>query len=244
MESAKESQLPALGNTARDRLTAIGSAVISALPYIGPIVAEVVNQLIPQQRFERIEAFLRQLDGRLSAVDEGVLADKMRRTAKIDILEEGIFQAIRALSEERLQYLADLVAMGITGEQREEEEAKRLLNLIANITDDQIIILARHLRKNLFNEEFYERHSSVLQSRAAYFGFSQDEIDQSTLYEFARQQLVPLGVLRPNFTKPNRNNPQPEIDYNTGMVKASGYRLAPLGRLLLRRIGLASEGDY
>jgi hypothetical protein len=36
----------------------------------------------------------------------------------------------------------------------------------------------------------------------------------------------------------------PEFDETTGMMKASGHEMTPLGRMLLREIGLAKPGEF
>ena len=238
----EENYLPELGTTSRDRITSWLRAFSSLVPYAGPIIVELINELIPQQRIERIEKYLRLLDERLRLIDQESLKQKMLTPTKADLFEEGAFQSTRSLSEDRLKYIANLVATGITGEEKEEAESKRLLNILANITDDQVVILASYLVKNR-TQDYWEIHRDILYPPVATMGSSQDEIDQSTISRLARQQLVTLGLLRPHFTRPRRGE-LPEFDLDTGMVKANGYELTPSGRLLLRRIGLAESDEF
>ena len=242
MNNSEETNLPALGTTNRDRITSAIGALSSEIPMVGSIVAEVITQLIPNQRLERIELYLKYLFRRLEALGSDSLTQKMRNPKQLDLFEEGAFQSARGLSEERLEYISRIVAIGITGEEKEESESRRLLNILGSITDDQIIILASYLHKNQ-NQEFQDRHGDVLFTEPATMGASQDVIDQETISKLARQQLATLGVLRLNFSRPRRGE-LPEFDDNTGMIKSRGYTLTALGRLLLRQIGLAEANDF
>ena len=242
MQSIEGNNLPELGVTGRDRLLSWTKTFVSLAPYAGPIIAELITEFIPQQRIERIAKYLSLLDARLSSVEQESLKQKMLTPTKADLFEEGAFQSTRSLSEERLEYIANLVATGITGEEKEEAESKRLLNILAGISDDQLIILASHLHKNQRNE-FQNIHQDVLFTPPATLGSPQSVIDQSTISRLARQQLIALNLLRPNFVRPLRGE-QPELDPETGMMKSNGYRLTASGRLLLRQIGLAGNDDY
>ena len=242
MNNSEETNLPALGTTHRDRITSAIAALSSAIPMVGSIVAEVITQLIPNQRIERIELYLKYLFRRLEALGSDSLTQKMRNPKKLDLFEEGAFQSARGLSEERLEYISRIVAIGITGEEKEESESHRLLDILAAITDDQIVILSSHLHKNQ-TEEFRSLHYNVLFPTPATMEDSQEVSDQWTISQLARQQLVTLGGLRLNFARP-RKGELPEFDDTTGTIKSHGHTLTPLGRLLLRQIGLAEADEF
>ena len=210
---------------------------------VGSIVANVLNQIIPEQRWERIREYLRKLESRVAAVEAQNLASALREPRNVDLFEDGAAQAVRALSSERLEYIAALVARGLTSDEREEIEAKRLLKLLDDVDDDQIVILQSKLHRHVRSEEFYERNRSVLQPVVAHMQSSREELDREAMYRLARQQLVGLGLLRQTFRRP-REGELPEFDEKTGMIRSRGTELSPLGHLLLRRIGLAEEDEF
>lgn len=72
---------------------------------------------------------------------------------------------------------------------------------------------------------------------------SREELDRDEMYRLARSHLVDLGLLKATFRKPKRGE-APEFDEKTGMMKAKGLELSPLGRLLLRRVGVAEEDEF
>lgn len=234
-------RLPSLGTTGRDRIVAGARALAGVAPGIGSILSEVIGQLIPDQRQERLEAYVRILDERLQPLEQEALDKKLRKPEKIDLFEEGAFQAARSLSPERTEYIASTVFIGIAGEQKEEIEAKRLLKILAELEDDQIIILASHLEKNR-TEEFRGKHADVLEPVGAHMQSSREELDKDTLQEAANLHMTRLGLLRLRFKRPKRGE-LPEFDERTGMIKARGDDITRLGRLLLRYVGLAGEDD-
>ncbi|MCY3931987.1 MAG: hypothetical protein OXH70_09725 [Acidobacteria bacterium] len=161
----------------------------------------------------------------------------------MDLFEDGAVQAVRALSSERLEYIAALVARGLTAGERDAIEAKRLLKLLDEIDDDQVVTLRSKLQRHRRSEEFHERHGEVLAPVGAHLGSPREDLDRQAMYRLARRQLVDLGLLHQTFRRPKKGE-LPEFDEKTGMIKSHGTSLSPLGRLLLRRIGLAEEDEF
>ena len=162
--------------------------------------------------------------------------------SRFNLVEEGLHRSIRAYSKERIEHIASIVAKGISGEEKEEAEARRMLNILSELEDDQIIVLAFYLDKNISDENFYEAHANVLEPKIDYIGGGIKRSDESTMQITAKQHLVRLELIQPIFKKP-RKGEMPEFDPNTGMIKASGYKLTWLGSILLRYLGLAKPGE-
>ena len=234
---------PPVAPTPRDRALSAVQGLAGALPVVGSIVANLINQIIPEQRWERVREYLRELESRVAAVEAPTLESALREPRKVDLFEDGANQAVRALSSERLGYIAALVARGLTSDEREEIEAKRLLKLLDEVDDDQIVILQSKLHRHERSEAFYERHEEVLGPVSAHMQSPQEDHDRAAMYRLARRQLVDLGLLQQSFRKP-RKGELPEFDEKTGMIRSRGTELSPLGHLLLRRIGLAEEDEF
>ncbi len=234
---------PPLGSTGRDTGVALIKGAVGMVPMAGSMLAEIVSVLIPEQRVERLEAYVRHLNDRLNDID----ADELKRLASkpeaIDLFEDGAHQAAKALSDERRQRIAELVASGIKGDEAAQLESKRLLTLLNEVDDAQLIILSSHSHTHSRSQEFYERNAAVLEPVRAHLGSSQDELDKDTMFRLNRDHLIRLGLLRPRFQQPRRGE-MPEFDRDTGMMKTSGRELTPLGRLLLRRIGLLGPDQH
>jgi hypothetical protein len=52
---------------------AIARALAGAVPYAGQLIPELITEVVPGQRLERIEDWLRRLAERLAGVEEAVL---------------------------------------------------------------------------------------------------------------------------------------------------------------------------
>jgi len=213
------------------------------VPVVGSILGEVVGLIIPNQRLDRIEAYLRILGQRLEKVDSESLSEHLRDPEHIDLFEEGAVQALRAVSDERKEYIASIVANGLSGNEQDCLRAKRLLKLLAEVDDGQIIVLASYLHKNIEDDAFRERHKAVLDPVATHAASTQEETEAAALHEIARVELLRLGLLRADF-KSLRKSEIPEFDNKTGMMKANSRSLTPLGRMLLVHIGVAASGDF
>lgn len=242
MTDDKDDNLPALGSSKRDRSVSVIKGALGAIPFAGTIFSEIAGNLIPDQRLDRLENYVKLLSKKLEELSNELDIEKIKDAKSIDLFEDGAIQSARALSTERLDYISSLVAVGISGSEKERIESKRLLRLLGELDDDQIIITSSYLRKNQ-NSEFRDSHSDLLDPITAHLQSSQEELDQSNIYELTRSQLQQLNLLRHRFRRPKKGE-FPEFDDKTGMMKASGREITPLGRLLLRQIGLCGPEDF
>ena len=227
-----------LDNNITDRLASLSRGVLGAIPIAGPLVAEVVNSLIPNQRIDRISKFVKCLDERLASFEKQLLTNVFKDPCFIDLLEDGFWGAARAISDERIQYIASVVANGISEETEKTLEAKKFAQILAELNDIEVIILRSYLTHYQEDQDFYEKHKDILGPHAAHLGSSEEEVGKAEIYKSYKQNLLKLNLIKPNFKRPKRGE-LPEFDDETGMIKASGYKITYLGRMLLVHIGLA-----
>jgi hypothetical protein len=222
-----------------DYASIVAKGVAGAIPYAGGMVAEIIGTLIPNQRVDRIIRFLEKLDLRVARLESEPMKARLRESGTIDLMEDSFYQAARAISDERLVYLAALLAGGITDSTISYEETKRLLAILSDLNDVEVIILASHdmSRHPQRDPAFWDRHKAALEPRAPTMSSSEREMDQAAIYNSYQQHLVQLQLLKPTF-RPARHGEMPEFDERTGMMKVSGYDLTWLGKLLLRRINM------
>lgn len=181
----KTQNLPTMGGTWRDTASALARGTLGAIPVVGSILGEVIGLLIPNQRIERVEAYLAILAERLRALDADALRKRLEDPQTIDLFEEGVVQSLRAISDERKAYIAAIVANGISGQDKDRIEAKRLLKLLAEIDDDQLVILTSYLHRHHGDAAFRPRHKAVLEPVRAHLDSSRDELDAGAMHELA-----------------------------------------------------------
>ena len=211
---------------------------VGLIPWIGPLVAEVIGNLIPNQRIDRIDKYLRVLAEKVRMIEREQLESRFHDPGFIDLFEDSLHQVIKALTQERIEHIASLVKNSLSDEQAEYIRYKHLLGLLSELNDIEVLLLQSYsLLSPSKHEQFWEQHKDVLSNPIAVFSSPQEEIDKSVVHDSYKDHLVRLGLFRPRFVRPRKDEP-PELDTKTGMVKAHGYEITPLGRLLVRHIDL------
>ncbi|MDK3020955.1 hypothetical protein [Pseudodonghicola flavimaris] len=234
---------PPLGPGPSDHIVPVLRMLAGAVPVVGSALNELITQVIPGVRQKRVEDYLRYLSEKLSGLSEEQLKQRLLSEPGLDLFEEGGYQTARALSDERREQIATAVAEGLSGDEQNLLAAKRMLILLRELDEGQVIVLTSQLRRYRDDSEFMQRHANILTPVRAHLQSTRDELDAQTVQQIATQKLVSLGLLQPGFKKVKKGD-IPEIDPKTGMLSASGVDITPLGRLLLRTIGLASPDDY
>jgi hypothetical protein len=236
--------LPALQTNTTDYVASLARGTFGAIPFVGPIAAEIVGHVIPNQRADRIIGFAQLLEERVGHLEQEAFRDRCLQNDSVDLIEDGLFQAARAKSQQRLEHIANVVTHGLTDEQQKQAEAGKMLWLLEKLTDMEVILLRSNLVQTRgdidADMEFRERHAAILAPRDVHLGSSWDEIEEDAIHTSHKQHLVELGLLRPNFKKPKRGE-IPEFDPATGMMKASGHTITLLGKILLRYLNLIPE---
>jgi len=223
---AGDTDRPDIGPSAADGIAAVGRILASMVPVAGPFLTELITEIVPSQRQDRFEDFVRQLHERLAGVEETVLRERLREPENVALFEEGAYQAVRAFTEERRRQIVELVAGGIADDRRDYLESHRVLRLLGELDDVQVVLLAGYLQKNR-EGDYWERHANVLRVPPVNGDASREEIDVAAVREAGQQHLVQLGLLK------------------QGLIGGpASATLSSLGRLLLRRISLAGEDDW
>lgn len=140
------------------------AVALGYMPAIGPIVAELFRNIIPNQRHDRIADFLRMLNEKLQTLEEDFLKEKMRTEEFVDLFEDGAYQAARALTDERKERIASLLKNSLTSDELSHVQEKKLLSLLGELNDAELVILKYHglnmdpARAN----EYLETHQDVI----------------------------------------------------------------------------------
>ena len=222
---------------------AIGKGVLGVLPIVGPLAAEVVGTLIPNQRLDRLERFLQALAQKVAGLDKEHVRTRFTEAGFVDLFEDGMYQAARALSAERLDYIASLIKNGLSADEAKALGYKHLLSLLGQLNDAEVILLGSRAVRYQHDEEYWSRHAHVLEPARAFQGAPQDQLDEASVQESYGNHLARLGLLENTYRRPQRGE-LPEFDDRTGMMKASGRRLTSLGGLLLRTIDMLASDEF
>lgn len=228
-----------LDDNLRDKLVAAGRAAVGLVPYAGGALGEILTAVIPNQRADRIASYLRQLAERLDQLNAAQQALIARSSGKIDLIEEGGYQATRALSSGRISQIVEAVAQGLQTDDVEIVRRKRLLTLFGELDDDEVVLL------NAYGQSYGASNPAVWESinrpEPMHFGSGQENIDQNNLFDAGRAHLERLGLLKRTYPFVKRGE-LPEFDTSKGEFKHS-LEISSLGRLLLGEIGMPTPFD-
>ena len=133
---------------------------LASIPGVGGFIVEMINVTIPNKRLNRVEKLFHKLSSRVSDIEEQLLEQKFTCDDFTDICEEVVAQSITANSDQRLEYLAFILEDGIRQEQIEFFKVKRLLKILDDVNDVEVILLQSYERENN-SEGFRRKHLNV-----------------------------------------------------------------------------------
>lgn len=225
-----------------DFLTGYTKSGLGAIPVFGSLFSEVLGQIIPNQRVDRIVTFLGILDKKFEElkIEFAEIKSKLRNEEYINLFEEGIWQAARSSSQERKEQIASLLANSLTDEALNEIQQGVLLALLGELNDIEILILYQHTMKARYDKDFQEKYENILRGPFAHLGANKETINQSTIHNTYKEKLIRLNLLKREYKTPKKGE-LPEFDEKTGMIKEKSVNLTSLGRLLLKYIDMPDE---
>ena len=184
----------------RDRLVSVVKAAAGALPYIGTLVGEILDSVVPNLRFERVVNYLKNLEAEVIRIDERMASfEKHIKTEEgLDIFEEGMIQASRSISKDRKERLARLVARSLSADELKYEESRKLLNLYRELTDPEIVWLIFYSLNPVLGKgphtDWVEKHPEILSPISREIGAPQEQHERAALQDSYNATLLRLGL--------------------------------------------------
>ncbi len=220
--------------TAKDNLNKYSLAAlkggIGAIPG-GSLVVELLNVTIPDRRLERIEKLLMILASRELDMDSEEIKQKFYSPEFAGIFEDVIHQTVRAISDERLEYLASVVEYGLRQEEIDHSQIKRLLEILQEINDTEVVLLQAYQESNRRNQDFRQKHSKLFDTS----DLSEEKLfEHKTMLKNYNFHLINLGLIGKDrffgsFSTFDRDLPD------------SNLLITNLGLMLLEKIGIKLE---
>jgi len=228
MTDPEESSSNELSNQPIDYVTSAVKGALSAVPFAGSLLAELAGTVIPNQRLDRITRFAETLESKLSNLEQDFIRSQLTNENFSDLLEEGAKQAAHSLSDERREYIANLITNSLSQEDIDYIESKHLLRILGELNDIEVIWLRFYLRPTVGgDEEFREKHGNILTPIMATQADPPSVVDKEALQNSYQEHLSRLGLLRPRYETDSRTH-TPEFDRFTGGLKIRGYDITPL----------------
>src|SRR5687768_5183113 len=118
-----------------DLAVSITKGFIGIVPGIGSLIGEIIGVTIPNQRIDRLSKFVQILDAKLADVEKETLNAKFQTPGYVDLFEDSLYQAARALYDERLEQIATILKNGLTEAEGDYAKYKHVLNLLSEINE-------------------------------------------------------------------------------------------------------------
>jgi hypothetical protein len=185
-----------------DALVVLGKSVLGIVaPVVGPVLGEVIGALIPKQREDRIVEFLLALDEKIS---DHLTKEDFKQLCEsedvVDLIEDSLFHVARAISPKRREYISHLLSQGLSQEQLDHATAKKMLRLLDQLTDEELIYLKFYsLDPSMHSCEpddadlYYEKHRTTLEPALDKIG--NRSVFRASLQESYRSNLITLGLI-------------------------------------------------
>ena len=230
-----------LNNNKTDLLVSAAKSAVGVVPIAGSLLSELVGNLIPNQRIDRLTKYVKELDDKISKIPTEKINTLLNNDDFIDLIEEGFVQAARAITDERRQYIATIISTGITDETIQLNESKQLLKILSELNDIEIIWLRSYLFPTIDgDEEFIQKHKNILQPIQTYIGADNETMIKAAIQNSYKEHLKRLELIDHRINI-NHTTKIPEFDTFTGKPKESYSTITTLGRLLLKQIGLIKD---
>jgi hypothetical protein len=134
-----------LDETAGEKLLPIMRGLVGIIPVVGGLLGEIITEVIPHQRADRVSAYLRLLAVRLEALEarakDRIATDEQR----VALIEDGVYQASRAVGSDRLQQLVACVVAGVSSDDRDQDYHRKLLEALGQLSDYDLLALQAHV---------------------------------------------------------------------------------------------------
>ena len=218
-----------------DYLTALGRSAVGTIPLVGSAFSEAITNFIPGQRIDRIAKYLVALEERVTELEIDI-QEKMQHPGNVDLFEEGCYQACRAVTEERLNYIVNLVSNGINDNVKEYIKHKKLLSILQELNDLEISLLVIYYKKQY---EDVKQLLSCNSSLRQFFLKHNTNNEDICLKQACITKLVSLNLLDAKgyygHKWETRDNEQSNSEY------ALDEDISQLGEYFLQKLGLIDD---
>ncbi len=188
-----------LDTNKEDIMSLFVKSLFAIVPFGSPI-GEVITAVIPQQKLERVIDFVQILNYKIKHAERKIEEQELKTVEFADLLEDALAQASRAMSKERLEHIASLLKNSLTNEELEHIGKKKLLSILNELNDVEIIWLKKYsfdnVVENMKRQKFIEKHEGVLNPINLMEGEGRHNEDQLNKKAFQENYLTNLSRLR------------------------------------------------
>lgn len=220
-----------------DLIALIAKASFGLIPYIGSFLGEIAGNIIPNQRMDRYEKYISVLGKQLELLENASLKSLLLNNNFISLFEESSIQAVRAITDERRNYIANVVIEGIKSDHIEFAEAIHVLQLLSQINDVEIIILGSFLHRTYNGGPKYrEKYPEIFKYDTIMSRKDENEKEKFDLMKSYKLHLSGLGLLSHKLEL-DRDHAGKVLKGRSSPISQKGFNITPSGLLVLKYVG-------
>ncbi len=239
MPTIAPNQMPDdLGPDRKDVAVAVLRAALGSVPVAGAVLSELISNIIPNQRIDRIERYLEGLGRKLEAATSAEhLRSLLVDPTNVALVEDGAFQAARALGPERIEQITACVVHGVLSDSTSSLLKRRVLWALGELDDQHLAILSAYATSGYHAVQRLRPRPTATLGRPS----TLQEQEAVTLWRSALGKLEQMALLDfiPKLKAIDNRFPVPQYD-SRGKPEGS-YRPTVFALALLVAAGLASE---
>ena len=196
----QKTQVENLGSNKTDEAIVAVKGLLSLVPIVGSILAEIIAFQIPNQRIDRLENFTKLLAEKFDYMDDLVrekLEEKLKAPQSLPFLEKVLKQVIESETEQYRLYLASVVKNGLIKD-ADAIKRDRLLSIVGELNEVEILRLYGASLEQYTNNErfsnFFDKYEDVIYGDDTKFDPTEEELEIEEMLLSYGQNLVKMGL--------------------------------------------------
>lgn len=216
-----------------DIITSGVSSAVGAIPYIGGFMSEIVHNVIPNQREDRIVQFILEINDELEKMKYSLddLSNKFENLKYATFTYNCIRSVVNDVYDEKTSYYKNLCIDALTNNEKNLIRCERVLKILCELDYYEILYLKYY--SNVDNNMTKEMENIIsklgfknLQPRY-YINMNEEQMDEETYKQITLNNLCNTGLL------------QQEVKFSfNGKSKHISYKITMLGNLILKKINI------
>lgn len=225
-----------LNTNAPDIIVSGVSAAVGIIPVAGGFLSEIVQNVIPNQREDRIINFISELSDKLEEMKFSLkeLKQKFENQKYGTFTYNCLRNVVNDVYDEKIKYYKNLCINAITNDEKNLIHCERILKILSELDYFEILYLqfysdcivgGTETMKSVINKLGFD----ILQPNY-YLSMDETERDEETYKQITLNNLCNTGLL----------SKEVKLVGNTKREHVS-YKITSLGRLILKKIDISNE---
>ncbi|MBP3920982.1 MAG: hypothetical protein J6D28_05390 [Bacilli bacterium] len=209
------------------------SAAVGMIPVAGGFVSEIVQNVIPNQREDRIVKFISDLSDELEKTKFSLeeLKLKFENQKYSTFTYNCLRDLVNDVYDEKIEYYRNLCVNAITNDEKNLIHCERILKILSELDYYEILYLQFYSDSNAFGTKTTKDVTAKLGFDALQptYYMTMDELkrDEETYKQITLNNLCNAGLLKRDIKL-----------VGSGKREHISYKITILGRLILKKIGV------